>query len=316
MVKGESTVRTVRTRALVVAAALAAGLVGAGTSHGVPGVVAAAPAAAPQVPAAEPTGDCSEQTPAPSSSLSGRKVQEIQSKGTLIVGVDQNSYNWGFRNPQSGQLEGFDIELSRAIAKAVLGDPGKVTFRTVTTAKRIEAIRNGTVDMVVRTMTINCDRRKEIAFSAPYFSTGQRMVVPRSDKSTTVAQGLKGKRACAAQQSSSETELKKPGYGTSSVTIVENQLDCLVLMQLGKVDATLTDSSLAAAQSAQDPTVRLVDENIIPAKLGIGLKQEDTDLTALVNQILLDYRANGGWRAAYDRWLAPSMGTNSAPYLP
>ncbi len=316
MVKGESTVRTVRTRALVVAAALAAGLVGAGTSHGVPGVVAAAPAAAPQVPAAEPTGDCSEQTPAPSSSLSGRKVQEIQSKGTLIVGVDQNSYNWGFRNPQSGQLEGFDIELSRAIAKAVLGDPGKVTFRTVTTAKRIEAIRNGTVDMVVRTMTINCDRRKEIAFSAPYFSTGQRMVVPKSDKSTTVAQGLKGKRACAAQQSSSETELKKPGYGTSSVTIVENQLDCLVLMQLGKVDATLTDSSLAAAQSAQDPTVRLVDENIIPAKLGIGLKQEDTDLTALVNQILLDYRANGGWRAAYDRWLAPSMGTNSAPYLP
>ncbi|MER5865306.1 glutamate ABC transporter substrate-binding protein [Kitasatospora sp. NPDC002040] len=310
--------RTVRTRALVVAAALAAGLVGAGTSHGVAGVVAAAPAAAPQAPAAEPAKDCSEQTPAPSSALSGRKVQEIRSRpgATLVVGVDQNSYNWGFRNPQSGQLEGFDIELARAIAKTVLGDPNKVTFRTVTTAKRIEAIRNGTVDMVVRTMTINCDRRKDIAFSAPYFSTGQRLVVPRSDKSATVAEGLRGKRACAAQQSSSETELKKPGYATSSVTIVENQLDCLVLQQLGKVDATLTDSSLAAAQAAQDPTVRLVDENIIPAKLGIGLKQEDTDLTALVNQILLDYQANGGWQAAYNRWLAPSMGTNSVPYLP
>ncbi|MFJ9518716.1 glutamate ABC transporter substrate-binding protein [Kitasatospora sp. NPDC101801] len=307
--------RTVRTRALVVAAALAAGLVGAGTSHGTPGV-AAAPAAAPQAPAADPTGDCSEQTPAASPSLSGRKVREIQARGSLIVGVDQNSYNWGFRNPQSGQLEGFDIELSRAIAKTVLGDPNKVTFRTVTTAKRIEAIRNGTVDMVVRTMTINCDRRKDIAFSAPYFSTGQRLVVPKSDKSATVAEGVKGKRVCAAQQSSSEVEFKKPGYGTSSVTIVENQLDCLVLMQLGKVDATLTDSSLAAAQAAQDPTVRLVDENITPAKLGIGLKQEDTDLTALVNQILLDYRANGGWQAAYTRWLAPSMGTNSVPYLP
>ncbi|MBB4946444.1 polar amino acid transport system substrate-binding protein [Kitasatospora gansuensis] len=311
--------RTVRARALVVAAALAAGLVGAGTSHGVPGVGTAAPAAAPQAPALEAAGDCSEQTPAPSSSLTGRKVQEIKNRGangTLVVGVDQNSYNWGFRNPQSGQLEGFDILLSRAIAKAVLGDANRVTFRTVTTAKRIEAIRNGTVDMVVRTMTINCERRKDIAFSAPYFSTGQRLVVPKSDKSTTVAEALKGKRACAAQQSSSETELKKPGYGTSSVTIVENQLDCLVLMQLGKVDGTLTDSSLAAAQAAQDPAVRLVDENIIPAKIGIGLKQEDTDLTALVNQILLDYRANGGWQAAYDRWLAPSMGANSAPYLP
>ncbi|WP_157531437.1 MULTISPECIES: glutamate ABC transporter substrate-binding protein [unclassified Kitasatospora] len=308
--------RTVRTRALVVAAALAAGLVGAGTSHGVPGVVATAPAAAPQVPAAEPTGDCSEQTPAASPSLNGRKVQEIRARGTLVVGVDQNSYNWGFRNPQSGQLEGFDIELSRAIAKAVLGDPGKITFRTVTTPKRIEAIRNGTVDLVVRTMTINCERRKDIAFSAPYFSSGQRLVVPKSAKAATAAEGLQGKRACAAQQSSSETELKKPGYGTSSVTIVENQLDCLVLMQLGKVDATLTDSTLAAAQAAQDPTVRLGGETIIPAKMGIGLKQEDTDLAALVNQVLLDYRANGGWQAAYDRWLAASMGTSSAPYLP
>ncbi|BFV56893.1 glutamate ABC transporter substrate-binding protein [Kitasatospora sp. CMC57] len=279
-------------------------------------MVTAAPAIAPQAPAVEAAGDCSDQTPAPSSALNGPKVQEIRARGTLIVGVDQNSYNWGFRNPQSGQLEGFDIDLSRAIAKAVLGDPAKVTFRTVTTPKRIEAIRNDTVDLVVRTMTINCERRKDIAFSAPYFSSGQRLVVPKSDKSATVAEALKGKRACAAQQSSSETELKKPQYGISAVTIVENQLDCLVLMQLGKVDATLTDSTLAAAQTAQDPTVRLAGETISPAKMGIGLKQENTDLAALVNQVLLDYRANGGWQAAYERWLAADMGASSVPYLP
>lgn len=316
--KGDLTMRTVRGRALVVAAVLTAGLVGAGTSHGAPGVVVAAPQAAPQAPAVEAAGDCSERTQPPSAALTGRKVQEIRARdqATLVVGVDQNSYNWGYRNPQSGEIEGFDIELARAVAKTVLGDPDKVTFRTVSTPRRIDAIRSGEVDMVIRTMTINCERWNDIAFSAPYFTSGQRLVVPKSAKVGTVAEGLRGKRVCAAQQSSSDNELKKPGHGTASVTVLENQLDCLVLMQLGKIDATLTDSTLAAAQAAQDPTTKLAGETISPAKMGIGMRQEDTDLVALVNQILLDYQANGGWQRAYDRWLAGSMGASSAPYLP
>ncbi|MGW4649697.1 glutamate ABC transporter substrate-binding protein [Kitasatospora sp. NPDC004289] len=321
------TERTVRGTTLAAAAGgVAVALAAAGLTVGLraapagpagpAAVPAAAALAAPAAPAAPVTEDCAEKTVAPSSSLTGRKVQEIRNRGTLVVGVDQNSFNWGYRNPQTGRIEGFDIDLAKAVAKAVLGDPEKITYRTVQTPKRIEAIRTGQVDLIVRTMTINCERWKDIAFSAPYFANGQRLVVPKAVQARTVAEGLKGKRACAAQQSSSDTELKKPEYGTASVTLVENQLDCLVLMQLGKVDATLTDGSLAAAQVAQDPTARMVEENLGSTRMGIGLKQEDTDLVALVNQVLVDYRANGGWQASYDHWLAASMGASSAPYLP
>ncbi|MFJ8046293.1 glutamate ABC transporter substrate-binding protein [Kitasatospora sp. NPDC096147] len=317
--------RTARTAVVggVTAALAAAGLV-AGLTVGLrpgpaePVATAAEPAAAVALaaPAAPVTGDCAERTVAPSSALTGRKVQDIKARGTLVVGVDQNSFNWGYRNPQTGKIEGFDIDLARAVAKAVLGNPDSITYRTVTTPKRIEAIRTGQVDLIVRTMTINCERWNDISFSAPYFVNGQRLVVPRSDQSRTVAEALRGKRACAAQASSSDTELKKPEYGTSSVTLVENQLDCLVLMQLGKVDSALTDGSLAAAQVAQDPTARMVDENLGSTRMGIGMKHEDTDLQAVVNQVLQDYRASGEWQASYDRWLAKSMGASSAPYLP
>ena len=198
----------------------------------------------------------------------------------------------------------------------MLGDPEKITFRTVPTARRIDAIKNGEVDLITRTMTITCDRLKEVAFSVPYFRTGQQVVVPRAAKVPSLAAAFKGRRACVAAQSSSEAELKRDARGTSAVRVVENQLDCLVLMQLGQVDTTLTDGALAAAQAAQDPTVQVLDESISDAYMGVAVNKAAPDLVAWVNQVLAEYRSGGGWQRSYARWLAPTMGASTAPYLP
>ncbi|MEV4611945.1 glutamate ABC transporter substrate-binding protein [Kitasatospora sp. NPDC049258] len=311
-------IRTVRARALVAAVALAAGVLGAGTSLGAPlgapqgAARAQAPAAAELAPAAD-TCDSTRSVP-PGKDANGAKIRKIRERGTLVVGVDQNSYHWGYRNPQTGMIEGFDIDLAHAIAKSVLGDPNKITFKAVPTARRIEAVKAGEVDLVIRTTTITCARLQEVAFSKPYFAAGQRLVVPKSAKATGIDQGLKGKRVCAAASSSSDTELKTDKHGAAEVTVVENQLDCLVLMQLGKVDATLTDAVLAAAQAAQDPTVEVVGETLLPGWMGVVVNQADADLVAWVNQALLDYKADGGWRRSYDHWLADSMGSSSDQY--
>ena len=119
-----------------------------------------------------------------SGSDDGPAVQRIKDRGRLIVGVDQNSYLWGFRDPATGQLAGFDIDIVKAIAKDILGDASKVQYLTVPTDQRIPMIKAGKVDMVVRTMTINCDRIKDVAFSTAYFKAGQQLLVPEDRKST------------------------------------------------------------------------------------------------------------------------------------
>ncbi|MEU9131530.1 glutamate ABC transporter substrate-binding protein [Kitasatospora sp. NPDC048540] len=307
--------RKVRARALVAAVALAAGVLGAGGSAGAAGG-GAGPVSAARAPELAPAADTCDTTRSvpPAKDPGGPKIKKIRERGTLVVGIDQNSYHWGYRNPQTGTIEGFDIDLAHAIAKSLLGDPDKITFKAVPTARRIDAVKAGEVDLVVRTTTITCARMQEVAFSRPYFAAGQRLVVPKSAKATSVDQGLKGKRVCTAASSSSDTELKTNRHGASEVTVVENQLDCLVLMQLGKVDATLTDAVLAAAQAAQDPTVEVVGETLLAGWMGVVVNQADTDLVAWVNQALLDYRADGGWRRSYDHWLAGSMGTSPDPY--
>lgn len=249
----------------------------------------------------------------------GPTVKEIKSRkdkpNKLIVGIDQNSYRWGYRNPSTGALEGFDIALVRAIAKELLGDADAVVYRAVPTNQRVEAVRSGRVDMVVRTMTINCDRVADVAFSTAYFTTGQQLLVPKESKITGYDRSLKGKRLCMAVGSTAETELKRRSYGADISTTVPNQLDCLVRLQLGEVDGVVTDSALAAGQAAQDPTVHLVGEPFTEEYYGVAMNQEAPDLVRQVNQVLDDYR-DSDWGKAYEDWLADDLKNVDGPPKP
>ncbi|MBO0651462.1 glutamate ABC transporter substrate-binding protein [Streptomyces triculaminicus] len=248
----------------------------------------------------------------------GPAVQRIKSRGRLIAGVDQNSYRWGYRDPATRELSGFDIDLVRAVAKAVLGDPDKVTFLAIPTNQRIPALEKGKVDIIARTMTINCDRIKQVAFSTAYFEAGQQVLAPKGSPVTAFDDSLKGKKVCTAKGSTGESELRAESHGATVLT-VPNQLDCLVRLQLGQVDAVITDSALAAGQAAQDPSVRLVGKPFTTESYGVAMNLGDQDLVRRVNAVLEDYRRGGAespWMVAYRKWLAADLKGITAPPEP
>ncbi|MFG2308598.1 glutamate ABC transporter substrate-binding protein [Streptomyces sp. NPDC048566] len=269
---------------------------------------------------AEKCTDPQDESLAPSGA-DGPSIDAIKARPDrrLIVGVDQNSYHWGYRdpnNPRAGSdLEGFDIDLVHAIARDILGDPDAVQFRAIPTDQRIPALRNGTVDMVVRTMTITCDRLRQVAFSAPYFRTGQQVLAPAGSTIRGYDKTLAGKRVCAAAGSTAHDRLaadRREGRPAPSVSVttVPNQLDCLVRLQLGEVDAVVTDGALAASQAAQDPTVELKGDTFTTEYYGVAMQRGSEDLVRRVNRVLADYREDG-WRRSYDRWLAATLGPDS-----
>ncbi|MFJ5266165.1 glutamate ABC transporter substrate-binding protein [Streptomyces sp. NPDC088387] len=262
----------------------------------------------------------------PPSTADGASVRAIKERGYLQVGVDQNSYRWGYRDPNSQaenvQLEGFDIDLARRIAQDLLGSPDKIRFKAIPTNQRVPAIESGRVDMVVRTMTISCSRLEDVSFSAPYFLTGQQVLAPATSPVTGYDDSLDGQRICSATGSTAYEKLdadRKAGELAKDVdisTTVPNQLDCLVRLQLGEVDAVVTDGALAASQAAQDPTVELKGERFTTEYYGVAMKKGAQDLVRRVNRILEDYRDDGGWRTSYDKWLSATMGTDSESATP
>ncbi|MFJ9961707.1 glutamate ABC transporter substrate-binding protein [Streptomyces avermitilis] len=266
------------------------------------------------------------RSPPASGDESGATIKAIKKRGYLSVGVDQNSYRWGYRDPNStkkgSDLEGFDIDLAHRIADEILGKSNAdVRFHAIPTNQRIEAIRSGQVDMVVRTMTITCKRLVDVAFSDPYFRTGQQVLAPKKSGITGYDTSLAHKRICTAASSTAFDTLtadKKTGRLVASArmsTPVPNQLDCLVRLQLGQVDAVVTDGALAASQAAQDPTVELKGAAFTDEYYGVAMKLDAKDLVRRVNQVLVDYRRSG-WQASYDKWLSPTLGKSSGPSEP
>ncbi|MFE1175786.1 glutamate ABC transporter substrate-binding protein [Streptomyces sp. NPDC058773] len=253
------------------------------------------------------------------SSDDGAAVSRIKEKGQLVVGVDQNTYRWGYRNPTTGALEGFDIDLARAVAEDILGPHPKVVFKAVGTSRRIPALQQRAVDIVVRTMTINCARKEQVAFSTAYFQAGQQVLAPKASKITAFDDSLRGKRVCTAAGSTGESELSARPHGAKVLT-VPNQLDCLVRLQLGEADAVVTDSALAAAQAAQDPAVELKGRPFTDEPYGVAMNKDDTDLVRRVNKVLADYRGDGAtdspWMRAYQKWLRADLPGISGPPSP
>ncbi|MFC7220226.1 glutamate ABC transporter substrate-binding protein [Streptomyces polyrhachis] len=284
------------------------------------GVGQEAPARGGQTLRQQDAGECAGERPPgrPQASwrpsgADGPAVSRIKGKGKLVVGVDQNSYQWGYRDPATGELRGFDIDLARAIA-AELGIGGDdIIYRAIPTSQRVPALQGRKVDMVVRTMTINCDRLKDVEFSTAYFEAGQQVLAPKNSKITGFDTSLDGKRVCAAQGSTAEEFITKE-LKNAEVVPVPNQLDCLVRVQLGLADAVITDNALAAGQAAQDPSMELKGRPLTREYYGVAMNKEDRDLVARVNKVLEDYRASGEWRKAYELWLSKVMpGVKAAP---
>lgn len=239
--------------------------------------------------------------PAPGSMPAGSTMAEIADRGRLIVGVDQNTYLFGYRDPDSGRIEGFDIDIARQMAEAILGDPNAIQFVVLTSAERIPAIQEGTVDMVVRTMTINCERWQEVNFSTVYYEAGQRVLV-RTDSEFQSINQLGGEKVCAAKGSTSIRNVAQVGSKPIPVA-VDDWSDCLVMLQQGQVAAVSTDDTILSGLAAQDPHTRLVGQRFTAEPYGIAIHQDATDLVRFVNAVLEEIRANGTWEQIHKRWL-------------
>ncbi|MER5965911.1 glutamate ABC transporter substrate-binding protein [Streptomyces sp. NPDC002057] len=262
------------------------------------------------------------------SSADGPSIGAIKDRGKLVVGVDQSSYRWGYRNPETRALEGFDIDLARAIAKSILGSEDAVIFRAIPTNQRIAALDSGKVDLVVRTMTINCKRIQQVAFSTAYFQAGQQVLAPKLARDITgYDSSLRGKRVCTAEGSTAYEALEENSFGAlfkderdgtkddKDLLTVPNQLDCLARLQMGEVDAVVTDNALAAGQAAQDPAVELKGRPFTTEFYGVAARLGNDDLIRRVNQVLVAYR-NGPWQAAYKQWLQADLPGISGPPAP
>lgn len=272
-----------------------------------------APAADPDCDPADarPSRDPGDEPlPTPGDMPAGSLMREIQDRGVLRAGVAQDTLLFGFLNPKTGEIEGFDVEIAKLVAQAIFGDEDRIELIPIQSAARIPGLVAGDFDIVAKTMTITCDRWGSIDFSGVYFESGQKVLVREGEEENINAMSPET-RLCAAAGTTSLAAIEAAGV---TPVAVGGWTDCLVLFQQGKVDGISTDDTILAGLAAQDEFAKVSEGTPFSEEpYGIGSPKGNPEFTRFINKVIEQALADGTWEALYDEWLRSTL---SDPLVP
>ncbi|ANF98719.1 amino acid ABC transporter substrate-binding protein [Paenibacillus bovis] len=239
---------------------------------------------------------------ASSESNANAQIDQIKQRGKLIVGVKYDTKLFGLKDPGSGKVEGFDVDMAHALAKSILGDESKVELKEVTSKTRIPMLNNGDVDMVIATMTITDARKKEVDFSDVYFQAGQSLLVKKGSPIQGIEDVTADTTILAAKGATSidNIEEKVPGV---KVLEFDNYQDAFNALKAGQGEALTTDDAILYGMAAQDPNYEVVGKPFTDEPYGIAVKKGQTGLVAAINKGLTDMKADGSYDELYKKWI-------------
>ncbi|MBL7258993.1 glutamate ABC transporter substrate-binding protein [Paractinoplanes lichenicola] len=275
-------------------------------------VTAAPPAERPPAPACNPRASLrpAGALPTPGDMPAGSYMATIQKRGRLVLGTSQDTLLFSSRNPFTGQIEGFDVDMGRQIAEAIFGDATKIQIKVIGYDKRVSSAADGSVDIVADTMTANCDRWRDVNFSSIYYEAGQKVLVSKTSTAKSI-DDLGGKKVCSAAGSTSFENIgKRP---TKPIAVAKPAFgDCLVAFQRNEVDGISTDDTILAGMAAQDPYAKVIGQKFTDEPYAIAMSKAHPEFARFVNAVLERNRADGTWKKTYERWLG-DFGTAPAP---
>jgi putative glutamine transport system substrate-binding protein len=229
----------------------------------------------------------------------GTTMAELQDKGEIKIGVKYDVPPFGYLNPRTGRVEGFDVDLGKAIAEKLGVEP---KFVEATSDDRIPLLRAGKIDLILSTMTITRERDREIDFSEPYYIAHGRVLAPRNSRISGIEDLGHGDRVCTARGSTYADTLRNDAPD-AHLRLVRSYSECLELLQSKAVDAISTDDVILTGMIAQDDSLRLVGPDITTEPYGAGIKDGDTEFKQFVDEAIAEFKTDGRWDHAYQKWV-------------
>lgn len=229
-------------------------------------------------------------------------LQKIKDRGVLKVGCKVDVPLFGYKNPETGNIEGFEIDLAKAVAKKLLGDENKIELTAVTAKTRGPLLDSGELDMIAATYTINPERKKQYNFTDPYYTDPVGLLVKKADNIASL-KDLNGKTIAVPQGATTRKAVdeaaKKDGI---SVKFAEfpTYAECKAALMSGRAAAYAMDQSNLHGY-VDDQTIILPD-SFAPQEYGIATKKDNTELADYVNQILKEMKASGELDQLLAKW--------------
>lgn len=229
-------------------------------------------------------------------------VQAIKDAGKLRVGVKVDVPNFGYKDPATNEIDGFEIDLARAIAKKILGDETAITLEPVTAKTRGPLLDNGQLDIVAATFTIKPERLEQWNFTKSYYTDEVGLLVKKASGITGL-KDLDGKKIGVAQGATTKDAIQveadklsiKPEY-LEFATYPEIN----AALESGRVDVFSVDKSILTGYLSDDKAI--LADGFSPQEYGIASKKGTDGLTKLMDDLFAEMKANGEMDTLLAKW--------------
>ena len=223
----------------------------------------------------------------------GKTLDAIKARGQLVCGVSTGLAGFSAADSQ-GNWSGLDVDVCKAVAAAVLGDPNKVKWVPLSAQQRFTALQSGEIDILSRntTWTLTRDASLGMSFTGTTYYDGQGFMVTTKSKIKSAKQ-LKGATVCV--QSGTTTEKNLTDYSRSNnlgiKPVVFEKLEAANAAYFaGRCLAYTTDASGLASirnKEAKDPAEHLILPELISKEpLGPSVRRGDDEFFTIARWVL------------------------------
>jgi glutamate transport system substrate-binding protein len=233
----------------------------------------------------------------------------------ITIGTKFDQPGLAVKKPD-GSMAGFDVDVATYVAEQLGYSADDIEWKEAPSGQRETLIQNGQVDYIVATYSITDARKQKVAFAGPYLDTGQSLLVRAGDTEITGPEALaNGKRLCSVSGSTPAQRIKDK-YPGVQLQQYDTYSACVEALRNGAIDAVSTDEVILAGFAAQSPgTFKIIGKPFSVEHYGIGLRREDPELQAKINDAIVAMQQDGSWKAAFDRNLGPA-GISAPPPPP
>jgi len=237
-------------------------------------------------------------------------LKRVRDTATLTIGVREASVPFSFIDSRK-QPQGYSVDVCLKLADAIKSELKlprlDVRFLPVSSANRIEMVKNGKVDLECGSTTNTRDRQKEVAFAYTTFVAGIKMLAKKSSNIGGV-DDLRGKTVVVTKGTTSEKMMREMNDDrVLHLTILEakDHNESFAAVADGRAVAFPMDDVLLyglISKASKPDDFAVVGKYLSVEPYAIMLRKDDPAFERFVDRTLIELFQNGEVRRAYTRW--------------
>lgn len=234
-------------------------------------------------------------------------LARVEKLGRIVWGVKADTRLFGLMDTKTGISQGFDIDIARALTVQIskqTGVPMSAEFVPVSTASKMQLLKNTNIDGSVSTMTITPECEKIIDFTNQYFDAGQSILVKKDSGINSIKDMNSSKYTIivvVGTTAATETAKFAP---KAKLLAVQDYATGMQALKSGQGQAMSTDNAILYGFATENPDYHIAGGTFTHGPYGIAFDNNQKPMIKETNAALATIKQNGIYNQLIKKWFS------------